>query len=63
MALRAVQDDDITVAKLYQDVIVAKYGFLGFYHRVNLPVRVADKQECTRILLIETCLIFLGQLP
>ena len=63
MALRAVQDDDITVAKLYQDVIVAIDCFLGFYHRVNLPVRLAYKQECMRILLIETRLVFLGQVP
>ena len=63
MALRAVQDDDITVAKLYQDVIVAKDCFVRFYHRVYLPVRLAGKQECTRIFLIETCLVFLGHLP
>ena len=63
MALRAVQDDDITVPELHQDVIVAIYGFLGFHDRVNLPVRLADKQECIWILLIEPSLVFLGQVP
>ena len=63
MAIRAVEDDDITVAKLRQDIIVAIYGFLGLNHGVNLPVRLAGKQESIMILLVETCLVFLGQLP